>query len=1591
VGRTSRVMLSLFAAAALAMSGSAVAFGSQGSTADPAGSSVLPDFTSRLGTTTGSGAMTSGAAATESGTAARIHRVEIGSSVSPNTPGSSSPKAATPLPLPHSSTTATKPAKSAAPATPAAGMPAATTSAPAGPGAVPALTTPVSAAIYDSDPGDYIGQGQYQSFDYASAFVNRFTSDGSAPSSIAGGAGSLGATFSAPPGLALTVGSYPGAVRAPFAGPGQPGLEVTGMGRGCNTITGSFTIEELTLAPDKSLLSFAVTFVQHCEGLPAALYGEIRFNSTVGWAVRQVVPATLAFATIVAGTTTSADLTIFNLGNVPLILPKSTISVTAAGTFSVTGGTCVSSTADVPVAPGDSCTVTVTADATTVLIPTATLTFVDNTARSGGSIRITASYSGYATVYVTPAGATSGHGGGRIVSSPAGIDCAATDGSRIAGSVCTGQFVPGLPIVLTATPDAASVFSAWSDQCTGAGSGPCTLTPTAGSNSTATASFVTGLLTVSAKGLGSGSVTSSPGTINCSQSGYGACVGEFVPGSSVTLTATQTLGQSVFDGWRGTCIGSAPCTFTIPAGSLTIEAWFEPGSTFANLVGDPQLVSTPEFAGISDSTGCASPPCVEAGDSSLAVGPDAVVQAAAGYIRVTDRTGSQLGSIAYSTFFGEPADQLVDGEARVVWDSLHWRWVAIEMSGDCAYGYIYLAVSDTSDPTGWWSVYGWYRSGGLWDMPSVGFSSDKVVISGNVFDSALCGSPAYRGAQLIAVDEAQLLTAPPQLPWTSFGPTANLFAWRPSVGMSPASDLPAVVGRIFNDDLIAGVARLTGTIADGDIALSTVYTFGYTDVSPFMYPLVPVALSGGPMYPLAQGPIEALARDGTMWFVSGTACSPGLDTLVRSCIRIAGVTMNAPSGYPVILDQAIGVTGYDSFGGGIGMTAGGALVVTWSQASATAPGPISSHATYRTAGQEAWPNAFHTPILVESGAGTYAGHYWADHVSVAADPGDPRAVWVAPDLSTGSGDWATHVFKLSQTEATPPAAPVGVEAVIGDGSADITWSPPPSDGGSEITAYHVTTTPATTGCAWASGPYGCTLTGLTNGVRYTVTVTATNGIGTGPGSEPLLVIHPIPPEAPTGVSAVGRDSSIQVSWSPPATDGGSDITGYTATAQPGDHTCPWTSGPLTCTITGLTNRSTYTVTVTATNALGTGPASDPGVVVAVVAGSTYYPVAPCEAATYVVLDANVAQAFPVAGLCGVAPDASAVTGTLIVGYAMYKGWVALTPAPLNGSLISTINFPANDWRSTGVTVPLAADGSLTATYGAPSGNLVAIWLEITGYFETGSGGATYSALTPNRILDSRPSGSGHVNSGLAGMFVTGVPRMLQVTGRTPRVAATNVPSDAVAVTGTLTVTNQTSRGFITIEPYATYPPVTAALFFPTGDNRATSLTVGLGGGGTVSLTYWGSVVGARADVIFDVTGYFAPGAAGATYVPITPKRLVDNRVRVGLTAKLRNHIAATFAVINRTPLVPATNIPTGAVAVTGTLTVTGQSYKGWLAITNNPTNYPPTSTLNFPVGDNRATGVTVPLSAGGNLSITYGAIYGATTFVVFDVTGYFIR
>jgi hypothetical protein len=75
----------------------------------------------------------------------------------------------------------------------------------------------------------------------------------------------------------LTRGVYDNAQRAPFASPGHPGIDVSGDGRGCNTIAGRFQVHAFDLQ-DGQLQRAAISFEQHCEAGPSVLRGCVYYQ-----------------------------------------------------------------------------------------------------------------------------------------------------------------------------------------------------------------------------------------------------------------------------------------------------------------------------------------------------------------------------------------------------------------------------------------------------------------------------------------------------------------------------------------------------------------------------------------------------------------------------------------------------------------------------------------------------------------------------------------------------------------------------------------------------------------------------------------------------------------------------------------------------------------------------------------------------------------------------------------------------------------------------------------------------------------------------------------------------------------------------------------------------------------------------------------------------------------------------------------------------------------------------------------------------------------------------------------------------------------
>jgi Tol biopolymer transport system component len=242
---------------------------------------------------------------------------------------------------------------------------------------------------------------------------------------------------------------------------------------------------------------------------------------------------------------------------------------------------------------------------------------------------------------------------------------------------------------------------------------------------------------------------------------------------------------------------------------------------------------------------------------------------------------------------------------------------------------------------------------------------------------------------------------------------------------------------------------------------------------------------------------------------------------------------------------------------------------------------------------------------------------------------------------TNAGGSAVATSTAGGIIALPPGAPTGVTAVAANGQATVSFAAP-SNGGSPITGYLVTTSPGGIVQAGAASPI--VVTGLTNGVTYTFTVVATNAIGSGPASAPSNAVTPAGTGGGGGGGGGGSSSfSLTLSpatqtvasggtatWTVSVTNTGGGylfVGGLSDGAAPGCNTpsaysdtlytwAPGVTVTYTCSRPGVTAGFTNTIVGTATNAAGSVLTQTASATVNVSGGSsTPVPLAPSSSSS----------------------------------------------------------------------------------------------------------------------------------------------------------------------------------------------------------------------------------------------------------------------------------------------------------------------------------------------------------------------------------------
>ena len=223
----------------------------------------------------------------------------------------------------------------------------------------------------------------------------------------------------------------------------------------------------------------------------------------------------------------------------------------------------------------------------------------------------------------------------------------------------------------------------------------------------------------------------------------------------------------------------------------------------------------------------------------------------------------------------------------------------------------------------------------------------------------------------------------------------------------------------------------------------------------------------------------------------------------------------------------------------------------------------------------------------------------------------PRTVTVAADLD-GAAIGSRGITILDDDTTTPttvPGAPTSLTATAsGTTTINLSWTAPADNGGSPITGYRIEVSPNGTS-SWTNrvADTGTTTTtyahtGLSAGTTRHYRVSAINATGTGAASNTDNATTDdaatTVPGAPTSLTATASGTTtINLSWTAPADNGGSAITGYRIEVSP-NGTSSWSNrvadtGTTTTTYahTGLSAGTTRHYRVSAINATGTGAAS----------------------------------------------------------------------------------------------------------------------------------------------------------------------------------------------------------------------------------------------------------------------------------------------------------------------------------------------------------------------------------------------------------------
>jgi hypothetical protein len=458
---------------------------------------------------------------------------------------------------------------------------------------------------------------------------------------------------------------------------------------------------------------------------------------------------------------------------------------------------------------------------------------------------------------------------------------------------------------------------------------------------------------------------------------------------------------------------------------------------------------------------------------------------------------NDLGAFFGVGFFTTLTDVVSD--PRVRYDAASGRWFVSVVTLESLFGVgdWRLAVSQTNDPTGKYTLYAASFTDSYPDFPSLGFNDDKLALTGNAFTIS---TQEFLGSEFLVLRKSDLIAGASPPAQEFFAPPQAVDSIQVAESLSSTSTLYMAAVTTGNPTSTLQIWSINGVPgAGGGLAVTTAaLPMQTTLVTP-----ADAAQAGSPTLIATNDArlLNVVYRNGSLWMAGNTGCVPAGDSVLRSCLHFAQVSTATTT---VGQEITFGKSGEYYYYPAVEIDASNNLVTVFNRSS------IGEFASVYTSAHNVTDGAgtLQTPILVKLGLAAYDPSSlnpprWGDYSGAAADPFDGGAsVWVAGEYmrSDGGSDWGTWIARVSAgATCMSPDIPTGVIATSGDTKVTLSWT-----AGAGAVRYNVKRSPMSGGSYTtiatqvSSPPY--TDTGLMNGTPYYYVVSAVNGCGESLGS-----------------------------------------------------------------------------------------------------------------------------------------------------------------------------------------------------------------------------------------------------------------------------------------------------------------------------------------------------------------------------------------------------------------------------------------------------------------------------------------------------------